>query len=462
MNTKEYIQDDPFKEYDIRGLFPDIINDSFSYYLGRTISLQLKSRNLSAIIIGRDNRLSSNNLLISLQAGLINNGINVLNLGEVTSPMLYFSTFFYGIGSGIMVTGSHNPPEYNGFKIIIDWKTLYGEDIRKLKSNFSLSPLKTRKITSSKGKINYISVKDNYINRVTKDIKLHRPIKIVLDCGNGTASLIAPDIFKKLGCNTIDLYCKSDGTFPNHHPDPSDPKNLIDLIKCVKENNYELGFAFDGDGDRIGIVNNDGNIILPDQQLSIFVSDILKKFPCSNIIYDVKCGRNLEKNIMKLGGNPVMHRSGHSPIKDTMQKINSMLAGEMSGHIFFRDNWYGFDDGIYAGARFLEIVSRYNDINILLENNINKIFTIEMKIPMQIKESKIIINKLKSYGNFGKYNKLLYIEGIRVEYEKGFGLIKASNTTPHMLLKFEADDEDTLKHIKNIFLQQLQKYSYNT
>ncbi|AWD32235.1 Phosphomannomutase/phosphoglucomutase [Candidatus Kinetoplastibacterium sorsogonicusi] len=446
------IDNDPFKEYDIRGLFPNVINKLFAYKLGTSISIELASIGLNKIIIGKDNRLSSTILLKALERGLIDNGMNVLNIGYVTSPMLYFANYFYNIESSVIVTASHNPAEYNGFKIIINWENIFGDRLRNLKLNMNRIKLINN---GNIGKISNLSIKKHYIYKVVNNIKLKPNIKLAIDCGNGVTSLIATKIFQLLGCQTFDIYSNMDGRFPNHDPDPSNRNNLKDLIKHVKKNNCEFGFAFDGDGDRIAIVNHDGDIITTDQQLSLFSYDILKKYPSSDILYDIKFNHQIEKTIVKLGGNPIIHKSGHSLIKNTINEKRIFLAGEMSGHIFFKDKWYGFDDGIYAGARFLEIFSNYNSYSQFFDKIHKKFVHEEIKLPMRLTQAYNIINNLKKNDNFGKYNRILYLDGIRVDYKNGFGLIRFSNTMPYLVLTFEASNTKYLKYIKNIFVKQI-------
>src|SRR5574343_806708 len=378
--------------------------------------------------------------------GICSTGIDAIDVGCVPTPVTYFAAYELGCNSCVSVTGSHNPPDYTGLKMVIGGTTLALDAIQELKKRIEAGNLK-----HGQGTRRSADVKAAYVERIVSDIKLARPKKIVMDCGNGVAGAVAPELFKRLGCEIIPLYCEVDGTFPNHHPDPSKPENLADVLKALKETDAEIGSAFDGDGDRLGVVTKDGEIIFPDRQLMLFAADVLARQPGSQIIYDVKCSRLLGQWIRQHGGTPLMWNTGHALIKAKLQETGAPLAGEMSGHCFFKERWYGFDDGLYTGARLLEILSRAADANPVLKNLPTSPSTPELNIKMAEGEPFALIDKLKAEGKFDGAEEIITIDGVRVEYKDGFGLARPSNTTPVVVLRFEADNAEALARIQADF-----------
>ena len=448
---------DIFKAYDIRGIVPTTLNAETAYMIGRGLGTWAHERNISKVAIGRDGRLSGLELQKSLMKGIMDSGVGVLNVGMVTTPMLYFAAFSYCNGSGIMVTGSHNPPNYNGFKMMLGGITLAGETIQRLFATIAQGKFSR---PSREGLLDELDISSNYIQYVLCSVKPKRKIRVAVDCGNGIAGLYAPKLFRELGCDVVELFCKVDGNFPNHHPDPSKPENLRDLIREVQQNDCELGFAFDGDGNRLGVVTKDGNIIWPDRQLMLFAQDVLSRNEGASIIYDVKSTRNLDRWIKEHGGEPVLCRTGHSFIKQKMRETGALLAGEMSGHVFFRERWFGFDDGIYAGARMLEILSAHSDATEVLNSLPDSISTPEINIQMRLEgDNHKLIDELKEKATFASAQRVIDIDGLRVEYADGFGLVRASNTTPVLVLRFEADSEEALEKIKEEFRQVFRTYT---
>jgi len=443
-----------FKAYDIRGTVPDQLNTDFSYHLGLAIAQQARKSGIKSFVIGYDGRLSSNELSQALHNGLLEGGINTVDLGAVPTPCVYFAASNEEDASGIVITGSHNPENYNGFKIMMRGKTLYGDDIQELASimrNLELTDGINPGTPSKKDII------EDYIDNIKNIIKPSRPMRIAIDCGNGIGGLVAPILYEALGCEVEKLYCEIDGNFPNHHPDPADPNNLIPLIQYINNSNCELGLAFDGDADRLGVVTKSGNIIWPDRQLILFARDILARAPDSSIIFDVKCSRHVASEIQKLGGTSIMWKTGHSLIKAKMAETGALLAGEMSGHIFFKDRWLGFDDGLYAGARLLELLSVYDNPSEHLDALPQDISTPEIKL--EIENSHSIVEKLKIEGRFPFATKLITIDGVRAEYKDGFGLARASNTTPVIVLRFEATSKEHLDYIRNHFKKEIERIS---
>jgi len=402
------------------------------------------------VCIGRDGRLSGPTLAQALSRGLQKSGVDVIDIGRVTTPILYFATHHLGTGSGVMVTGSHNPPDYNGLKMVLAGETLSGDDIQNLRRRLETGDLKR-----GAGSMRSQDVGNAYLERVTGDIKLKRKMRIAVDCGNGIPGAFAPALYRKLGCEVEELFCEVDGTFPNHHPDPSQPENLKDLIAALKKGNAEIGLAFDGDGDRLGVVTKAGKVIFPDRQLMLFAADVLKRNPGAEILFDVKCTRNLAPWIRKHGGKPTMWKTGHSLIKAKMKETGALLAGEMSGHIFFKERWYGFDDGLYAGARLLEFLSSVPDISAALDELPDSLNTPELQIKLKEGENYALIEKLQKTARFPDAREVITIDGLRVEYADGFGLARSSNTTPVVVLRFEADDEAALKRIQADFRRVL-------
>lgn len=440
-----------FKAYDIRGIVDKTLTPETVQLIGQALGSEARKRKVKAIAVGRDGRLSGPALSKALAKGILQTGVDVIDIGCVPTPLSYFAAHALGTDSCVSVTGSHNPPDYNGLKMVLAGQTLYGEMIQDLR----------RRITSAdfskgKGKLSQANVNKKYLKRITSDVKLARPMKIVIDCGNGVAGAIAPELFRRLGCEVIELFCEVDGNFPNHHPDPSKPENLKDVQRALRETDAELGLAFDGDGDRLGVVTKDGEIIYPDRQLMLFAADVLTRNPGAQIIYDVKCSRWVAESIRFQGGKPLMWNTGHALIKTKLKETGAPLAGEMSGHMFFKDRWYGFDDGLYAGARLLEIVSRWQDANWPLKNLPDAISTPELNIKMNEGEPHTLVAKLQKSGKFPTARELNTIDGVRAEYADGFGLVRASNTTPVVVLRFEADSKKALKRIQQEFKAALE------
>jgi phosphomannomutase/phosphoglucomutase len=439
-----------FKAYDIRGIVDTTLTPDAVRKIGHALGSEAREREIRAIAVGRDGRLSGPELAKALAEGINQAGVNVIDIGCVPTPLTYFAAHQLGTQSCVSVTGSHNPPEYNGLKMVLGGQTLHGELIQDLRQRIvdgDLSHASSKKV----GKIKTADVRRDYVKRIVSDVKLARPMKIVVDCGNGVAGAIAPDLFRQIGCEVVELFCEVDGNFPNHHPDPSKPENLEDVRRALRETDAELGLAFDGDGDRLGVVTKDGEIIYPDRQLMLFAADVLTRNPGAQIIYDVKCSRWVAESIRHQGGVPLMWNTGHALIKAKLRETGAPLAGEMSGHMFFKERWYGFDDGLYAGARLLEIVSRWPDANWPLKNLPNALATPELNIKMKEGEPHALIAKLKAGGKFATARELITIDGVRAEYADGFGLARASNTTPVVVLRFEADSPAALARIQSEF-----------
>lgn len=440
-----------FRTYDIRGVVGVDLTEDSVYTIGIAIGSEALARGAKKIIIGRDGRLSGPSLLAALNAGILATGCDTLNIGEVTTPVLYFATNILGIDSGVMLTGSHNPAEYNGIKMILAGKTIFGADIQELYKRITEENFEVGSGSTSTDN----SPIESYIKRVLSDIKLNKPLKVVIDCGNGVGSKVAPQLFTALGCQVIPLFCTVDGRFPNHHPDPTVMENLKDLITKVKEEHADVGLAFDGDADRIGVITNKGTVIFPDRLIMYLAADILKRKLGSAIVYDVKATRNLEKEISRLGGKPILSPTGHSLVKAKMKETSAELAGELSGHVFYKDRWYGFDDGIYSAARFLELLSQDSrtseEIFAALPNSIS---TPEIKIPISEEEKFSFMEKFVKNTQITD-GKSVIIDGLRVDFPDGFGLIRASNTTPYLIARFEANDNITLHKIQDLFREKL-------
>ncbi len=439
-----------FKAYDIRGIVGKTITVENVEKIGHAIGSEARVRNLTAIAIGRDGRLSGTELSQALARGIQSSGIDVIDVGMVATPMLYYAAHELCQYSGVMVTGSHNPPEYNGFKIVLGGQTLAAELIQALRIRIEQNDL-----AHGNGKYSQHEIAERYIQRIIGDVKLARPFKIVVDCGNGVAGAYAPALYRGLGCEVIELFCEVDGSFPNHHPDPSVPENLHDVIQALKTSDAEIGLAFDGDGDRLGIVTKQGQIINADRQLMLFAADVLSRNPGGKIIFDVKCTRNLAPWISRHGGTPVMWKTGHSFIKAKLIETQALLAGEMSGHLFFKERWYGFDDGLYAGARLLELLSQETDIDATLNNLPDSMNTPELQVRTAEGENHALIARLQQMATFNNAQQVITIDGLRVEYSDGFGLARASNTTPVIVLRFEADNESALKRIQEDFRRNI-------
>ena len=443
-----------FKAYDIRGIVDKTLTPDVCRAVGQALGSLAKEKGEKAIAVGRDGRLSGPSLAGALMEGINAAGIDAIDLGCVPTPVTYFAGFHAGTQSVVSVTGSHNPPDYNGLKMVIAGETLYGDKIQALKTRIEAGDLTTA-AAGQTGSLQKISVDAAYVDRIVSDIKLARPMKIVMDCGNGVAGAIAPELFKRLGCEIVPLFCEVDGTFPNHHPDPSKPENLADVIRALKETDAEIGIAFDGDGDRLGVVTKDGEIIFPDRQLMLFAADVLSRVPGGTVLYDVKCTRLLDDWIAKHGGTPLMWKTGHALVKAKLKETGAPLAGEMSGHVFFKERWYGFDDGLYAGARLLEILSRSSDPSAVLKALPNAHSTPELNIKMAEGEPFVLLDELRAKAKFEGAQRIIDIDGLRVEYADGFGLARPSNTTPVVVLRFEADNDAALQRIQNAFRAQI-------
>ncbi|MBC3951658.1 phosphomannomutase/phosphoglucomutase [Pseudomonas folii] len=444
--------DDIFRAYDIRGIVGDTLSAETAYWIGRAIGSESLAQNEPNVSVGRDGRLSGPELVQQLIQGLHDSGCHVSDVGLVPTPALYYAANVLAGKTGVMLTGSHNPKDYNGFKIVIAGDTLANEQIQALHER-----IKTGNLTSAKGSITKVDILDRYFKQIKEDIVMARKMKVVVDCGNGAAGVIAPQLIEALGCEVISLFAEVDGNFPNHHPDPGKLENLQDLIAKVKETGADLGLAFDGDGDRVGVVTNKGNVVYPDRLLMLFALDVLKRNPGADIIFDVKCTRRLTPLIQQHGGRPVMWKTGHSLIKKEMKKSGALLAGEMSGHIFFKERWFGFDDGIYSAARLLEILSQESQsAEDLFETFPNDISTPEINIKVTDTTKFSIIEALEKDAQWGDA-KLTTIDGVRVDYPKGWGLVRASNTTPVLVLRFEAETEAELQRIKDVFHAELKK-----
>jgi phosphomannomutase/phosphoglucomutase len=435
-----------FKAYDIRGIVGNTLTTEIVEAIGQSIGSEAFARKQSAICIGRDGRLSGPELSQALARGIQKAGIDVVDLGMVATPMTYFAAYELGTHSCVMVTGSHNPPDYNGLKMVLGGETLSGDAIQQLRQR-----LEHGNLTTGMGDYSTHDIAEAYISRIAGDIQLKRPMKIIVDCGNGVPGAFAPELYRRLGCTVEEMYCEVDGTFPNHHPDPSVPHNLEDLIARLKTSDAELGFAFDGDGDRLGVVTRDGSIIFPDRQLMLFADDVLSRNPGAEIIFDVKSTRNLFEWIRARGGKPTLWKTGHSFMKAKMKESGALLAGEMSGHIFFKERWYGFDDGLYAGARMLEYLSRQTDPNATLKSLPDTVNTPELQIKMAEGEHYALMARLQKTAKFPGAREIITLDGLRVEYADGFGLARPSNTTPVIVLRFEADNEAALSRIQEDF-----------
>ncbi len=435
-----------FKAYDIRGIVGQSLTEPVVRAVGQALGTLAREKQRDTIAIGRDGRISGPALAGALAAGIRAAGVDVVDIGMVTTPMSYFATHHLDTGCSAMVTGSHNPPDYNGLKMVIAGRTLSGADIQDLRQRIERDDLAT-----GAGGYRTEDIAQAYLARIVGDVKLARPLRIAVDCGNGVAGGYAPELFTRLGCHVVPLFCDVDGTFPNHHPDPSQPKNLADLVARLSQGDLDLGLAFDGDGDRLGVVTRAGHIIYPDRQLMLFAADVLARVPGATIIYDVKSTRNLGPWVTRHGGTPLLWKTGHSLIKAKMKEVGAALAGEMSGHTFFGERWYGFDDGLYAGARLLEILSRHDDPSAVLDALPDAVSTPELNLACAEGEQHALIEKLQRTATFPGAVDVIRIDGLRVEYADGFGLARASNTTPMVVLRFEADDAKGLARIQDEF-----------
>ncbi|EXU80129.1 phosphoglucomutase [Comamonas aquatica DA1877] len=443
-----------FKAYDIRGIVPSTLNEEVARSVGRAFGQAALAEGERVVAVGRDGRLSGPALSQALMAGLVEAGVDVLDVGMCTTPMLYFAASTL-CTSGIMVTGSHNPKDYNGFKMVLAGRAIYGPEIQALRQTIETE----RWSLPGGGQVRQADVLEAYTARIVGDVRLSRPIKVVVDCGNGVAGATAPGIFRALGCEVLELFSEVDGTFPNHHPDPSKPENLRDVVRALQETDAELGLAFDGDGDRLGIVTKDGQTIYPDRQMMLFAQDVLSRVPGATILFDVKCTQRLAPAIRAAGGVPEMYKTGHSLVKARMKEVDSPLGGEMSGHIFFKERWFGFDDGTYAGCRLLEILSREADPSAVLNALPTSFSTPELNVACAEGEPHALTAELQALAPavFTAPAQISTIDGLRVDWPDGFGLIRASNTTPVLVLRFEGQTEAALQRIEAQMLALLER-----
>ncbi len=441
-----------FKAYDIRGIVPATVTEAVAEGIGKAFGTVALAQGETKVAVGRDGRLSGPALSAALVRGLVAVGIEVIDVGYVTTPMLYFAASTV-CSSGIQVTGSHNPKDYNGFKMVMAGRAIYGDDIQTLRRMMEAETWALR----DGGTVRNLNVLAPYTARIVGDIKLARRLKIVVDCGNGIAGASAPAIFRAIGCDVVELFSEVDGNFPNHHPDPSKPENLRDLMAALKNTDAELGLAFDGDGDRLGIVTKQGNNIYPDRQMVLFARDVLTRAPGGTIVFDVKCSQQLAPAIEAAGGVPLMYKTGHSLIKARMKEIDSPLGGEMSGHIFFKERWFGFDDGTYAGCRLLEIVSRVPDANGMLDALPTSFSTPELNVACAEGEPVKVVAQAVALADFPAPARLTTIDGLRVDWPDGFGLMRSSNTTPVVVLRFEGQTQEALHRIETAMLALLHK-----
>ncbi len=456
--TSTFAPAEIFKAYDIRGIVERALTPEAVENIGHAIGSEAIARKQTEVAIGRDGRGSGPELSAALARGLRAAGINVVDVGMVATPMVYFTTYALNTHSGVMVTGSHNPPEYNGLKMMLAGDTLAGDAIQALRTRIEHGNL-VQPGAHGAGSYRTHDIREAYLSRIISaadGIKLKRKIKIAVDCGNGVAGAFAPELYRRLGCEVQELFCDVDSRFPNHHPDPSQPKNLQDLIHALKTGDAEIGLAFDGDGDRLGVVTKNGTIIYPDRQLMLFADDVLSRNPGAEIIFDVKSTRNLFKWIRDRGGKPLLWKTGHSFVKAKLKETGAPLAGEMSGHMFSKERWYGFDDALYAGARLLEILSRVPDLTAALENLPDAVSTPELHVHTAEGENYTLMDALKQSAKFEGNQEIITIDGMRVEYADGFGLARPSNTTPVIVLRFEAETDAALKRIQADFRRALQ------
>ena len=436
-----------FKAYDIRGVIGKTLDAGVARQIGQAFGRAVLAKGEQRVVIGRDGRLSGPELAGALAQGLQAAGVDVIDLGVVATPMVYYGTKVLDAQSGIMVTGSHNPPDYNGFKMVLAGEAIHGATITALYDSIAAHD---GAAVAQQGSYGTHDIRAEYLARIIGDVKIARPIKIAVDCGNGVAGAFAGDLFRGMGCEVIELFCEVDGNFPNHHPDPAHPENLQDLIACLRDSDAEIGIAFDGDGDRLGVVTKDGQIIYPDRQMMLFAADVLTRHPGAQILYDVKCTRHLAPYIASHGGVPLMWKTGHSLVKAKLRETGAPLGGEMSGHIFFSDRWYGFDDGLYSGARLLELLTRVADPSALLNALPQSDSTPELHLELAEGENVALIDKLRD-AQFPGNERIITIDGLRVEYPDGFGLARSSNTTPVVVMRFEAETPQALARIQAEF-----------
>ena len=444
--TVPAISPDIFRAYDIRGIVGGALTAEAVRLIGRAVGSEALHQGESAVCIARDGRLSSPALSEALGRGLAETGCKVIDLGQAPTPVLYFATHVLGTRSGVMVTGSHNPANYNGLKMVVAGATLAEQDIQALRRR-----IEQQDFASGAGTVEQIDILPRYIERIVGDIHPERPLRVVVDCGNGVAGAIVPVLLERLGCTVTPLFCEVDGNFPNHHPDPSKPENLKTLIETVLREKADMGLAFDGDADRLGVVDSEGKVIWPDRQMMVFAAELLAREPGATILFDVKCTRHLPAHIARHGGRPLMWKTGHSLIKAKIKETGALLAGEMSGHIFFKERWYGFDDGIYAAARLVEILSAdprpSAEVFGELPDSVN---TPELNVTLKEGENVAFIEKLRALADFPDATTTL-IDGLRVDFSDGFGLVRASNTTPSLVIRFEADTREALARIQERF-----------
>ena len=432
-----------FKAYNIRGVVPSTLTPEVAEALGRAFGSAARAAGETSVAVGRDGRLSGPALSQALIRGLVATGVEVIDVGAVTTPMLYFAAHTLAT-SGIQVTGSHNPKDYNGFKMVLAGRAIYGDEIQALRKTMEAGSA----TLAPGGSVRQVDVTEAYVQRIVGDVRLARPMKIVVDSGNGIAGATAPAIFRALGCEVTELFSEVDGNFPNHHPDPSKPENLKDLIAALQQGDAELGLAFDGDGDRLGIVTKDGQNIFPDRQMQLFAQDVLSRVPGGTIVYDVKCSQRLGPAIEAAGGKPLIFKTGHSLIKAKMKELDSPLGGEMSGHIFFKERWFGFDDGTYAGCRMLEILSKSPNASDVLNALPTSFSTPELNVKCAEGEPHAVVEQLLKAASFEAPAQVSTIDGLRVDWPDGFGLIRASNTTPVLVLRFEGQTQAALERIE--------------
>ncbi|MEC7139201.1 MAG: phosphomannomutase/phosphoglucomutase [Pseudomonadota bacterium] len=450
--TLDKIDLDPgiFRAYDIRGITRSNLTDDVCYWIGRAFAAEARSQNQQAAAIGRDGRLSSPGIALALGQGLVDGGMSVTDIGQVPTPVLYYATHALKTGTGIMITGSHNPPEYNGLKMMIGGTTLAEDLIQVLYRRLQDSTLST-----GKGALGYADLGADYVEAALNTTKLDRPLKVAVDCGNGVAGELGPKLISALGCEVIPLFCEIDGNFPNHHPDPAEPENLQDLITAVQQQSADVGLAFDGDGDRLGVVTPKGEIIWPDKMMMLFAQDIISRNPQTPVIFDVKCSTHLERVITEAGGNPIMWKTGHSHIKAKIKQTQAALAGEFSGHICFGERWYGFDDALYTAARLLELLSQTElDVDAVFAQYPTTYSTPEIKIHTTETRKFEVMDELASSGDFAD-GRMTTIDGIRVDFDDRWGLIRPSNTSPVLSLRFEADSAAALERVQDEFQTQL-------
>ena len=439
-----------FRAYDIRGIINQTLTTEVIKKIGQAIGSEAKELGEQTLIVGADGRISSPAVMDTLINGILTTGTNVHSIGAVPTPLVYFATNTLDTQSGIAITGSHNPADYNGFKIVLRGRTLVSEDIQKLYQR-----VLNEDFRSGEGQLTESDIRDDYIDAIADDVIVAQPLRVVIDCGNGIAGDIAPDLLSALGCEVLPLYCEVDGSFPNHHPDPTIPANLEDLIITIRSNEADLGIALDGDGDRIVAITGDGEIVWPDQLLMLFAKDVVSRNPGSDVVYDVKCTRHLHSVISSFGGRPIICRSGHSYLKEKIQETDAVLGGELSGHVCFNERWYGFDDGLYAAARLLEIVgAQPKSLKDLMSEFPVSVSTPEIQMFVSETEKFDIIRNFNQLADF-EGGTLNNIDGTRVDFSDGWGLIRASNTNPCLTLRFEADDAKSLERIKNDFRQKL-------